>query len=216
MAFLSRLFRRDTAQPVHRRSFDAATGGRRGSSFRAFGSTGPETLAAAAPLRSRARHAFSNNGYISNGVAAIVAEAVGAGIEPVSAHPVADLREPLNQTFLTFAETADAEGRTDLRGLLAAMVQACVVDGEAFAVIEEDESGLSLRLIPAEMVDESITRDLGNGGYIAAGIEFDTKGRRVAYHIQPHRPTDLFPTAREPIRVPAADVLHLMRPLGPG
>ena len=50
MAFLSRLFRRDTAQPVHRRSFDAATGGRRGSSFRAFGSTGPETLAAAAPL----------------------------------------------------------------------------------------------------------------------------------------------------------------------
>jgi len=212
----SRLFRRDTPQTAHRRSFDAATGGRRGSSFRAFGSTGPETLAAAAPSRSRARHAHANNGYISNGVAAIVAEAVGAGIEPASAHPDTDLREPLNQAFLSFAETADAEGRTDLRGLLAQMVQACVVDGESFAVIEEDRDGITLRLVPAEMVDESKTADLPGGGYIAAGIEFDARGRRVAYHIQPHRPTELFPTAGEPIRVPAEDVLHLMRPLGPG
>lgn len=216
MSLLDRLFRRTARQPDHRRSFDAASGGRRGSSFRAFGSNASETLAAAAPLRSRARYAFSNNGYISNGVAAIVAEAVGAGIEPISAHPTAGLREPLNQTWLAFGELADAEGRTDLRGLLALMGQACVVDGEAFAVIEEDDSGVTLRLIPAEMVDESITRDLGNGRYIAAGIEFDAKGRRVAYHVQPHRPTDLFPTSREPIRVPASDVLHLMRPLGPG
>ncbi|MGV6850206.1 MAG: phage portal protein [Marinibacterium sp.] len=223
---LLRIFRREPSRHVRRaeerraeklaRSFDAITGGPRASGFRAFGSTGPETLAAAAPLRSRSRNAFNNNGYISNAVAAIVAEAVGAGIEPASAHPDADLREPLNQTWLTFAETADAEGRTDLRGLLAQMVQACVVDGEAFAVIEEDAEGITLRLIPAEMVDESKTADLPSGGYIAAGIEFDARGRRVAYHIQPHRPTELFPTAGEPIRVPASDVLHLMRPLGPG
>ncbi|SHL07239.1 Phage portal protein, lambda family [Roseovarius marisflavi] len=59
--------------------------------------------------------------------------------------------------------------------------------------------------IPAEMVDESLTRDLGNGGYIAAGVEFDAMGRRAAYYVQPHRPTELFPTAGEPIRVPASD-----------
>lgn len=217
MAFpFARLFRRDTPQPVLRRSFDAATGGRRGSSFRAFGSTGPETLAAAAPLRSRARHAFSNNGYIANGVGAIVAEAVGAGIEPASAHPDTNLREPLNQVFLSFAELADAEGMTDFRGVVAQMVLACIKDGESFAVIEEDRNGITVRVIPAEMVDESKTADLPGGGYIAAGVEFDARGRRVAYHIQPHRPTELFPTAGQPVRVPASDVLHLMRPLGPG
>ena len=82
------------------------------------------------------------------------------------------------------------------------MVLACVVDGESFAVIEEDSDGVQVRLIPAEMVEESKTADLGQGRYIAAGIEFDARGRRVAYHIQPQRPTDLFPTSRTPIRVP--------------
>ncbi|MGJ8594369.1 phage portal protein [Sulfitobacter sp.] len=216
MAWPFHLFLRDSAQPVQRRSFDAATGGRRGSTFMSYGSNATETLAAAAPLRSRARHAYANNGYIQNGVNAIVAESVGAGIEPASAHIEIGLRDPLNQQWLTFAESADVEGRTDLRGLLAQMVLACVVDGESFAVIEEDPDGVQVRLIPAEMVEESKTADLGEGRYVASGIEFDARGRREAYHIQPQRPTDLFPTSRTPIRVPAKDVLHLMRPLGPG
>ena len=215
IAPIARLFRR-TEPAQQRRSFDAATGGRRGQAFRSFGPTSAETLAAAGPVRSRARHAFANNGYVANGVSAIVGESVGAGIEPASAHPDTELRPILNSTFLSFAEEADAEGRTDLRGLLAQMVQACVVDGESFATIKDDPEGLRVRLIPAEMVDEALTRDLGEGGYIAAGIEFDARGRRVAYHVQPHRPTELFPTAGEPVRIPAEDVLHLMRPLGPG
>lgn len=210
------LFRRTAPQPVHRRSFEAATGGRRSSSFLASGSVGAETLAAATPLRNRARHAFHNNGYVANAVRALAAESVGAGIEPASAHPDTDLREPINQAWLTFCDQADAEGMTDLRGVLAAMVQACIVDGESFVLIEDTADGIKLRQLPAEMVDESKTADLPEGGYIAAGVEFDAQGRRVAYHIQPHRPTELFPTAGEPIRVPASDVLHLMRPLGPG
>lgn len=217
MAFaLPRLFRRNTPEPIQTRSFDAAMGGRRGSAFMAYGSNATETLAAAAPLRSRARHASANNGYIANGMNAIVAEAVGAGIEPASAHPDTAMRDPLNQVWLAFAKNADVEGRTDMRGFLAQMVLACVVDGESFAVVEGDSDGIQVRVISAEMVDESKTADLGQGRYIAAGIEYDARGRRDAYHIQPQRPTDLFPTGRDTIHVPAKDVLHLMRPLGPG
>ena len=160
--------------------------------------------------------AAANNGFIGNGVGAIVAETVGAGIEATSAHPVAELRPALDVHWLRFARDADAEGRTDLRGLLAAMVRASVVDGEAFALIEDGLDGPRLRLLPAEQVDESATRDLGNGGYVVAGVEFDASSRRVAYHVQPHRPTDHFPTSGAPIRVPAENVLHLMRSLGPG
>jgi lambda family phage portal protein len=208
------LFR--AAPAPHRRSFDAAAGGRRGAAFRAFGSTGPETSAAAGPIRSRARHAAANNGWIGNGIQAWVGETVGAGIEPTSQHPDADLRPQIEGGFLDFADRADLEGRTDMRGLLAQMVRACIVDGESFAVIEEDAEGVRLRIIPAEMVDESRTLNLRDGGYIASGIEYDAAGRRVAYWILPRRPTDLYATSTQPVRVPAADVLHLMRPLGPG
>jgi len=209
------LFRRDQPPPPAVRSFDGAMPAtRRG--IRSFGPTGPETLAAAAPLRSRSRNGAVNNGWISNGIAAIVAEAVGAGIEATSAHPDPDQRAALDAAFEAFAAETDAEGRTDLRGLVAQMVRATVIDGESFALIEEDADGLRLRLLPAEMVDESMTRDLPGGAFVVAGIEFDSRGRRVAYHILPHRPTEVFITAAPPIRIPASDVLHLMRPLGPG
>lgn len=215
MGFFDRLFGRDAPAAPGRRSFDAAMpASRRG--FRSFGPIGPETLAAAAPLRSRARNGAMNNAYLANGVSAIAAEAVGAGIEATSAHPDPAQRVMLDAAFDAFAAEADAEGRTDLRGVIANMVRACVIDGEAFAVIEEDADGIRVRQIPAEMVDESLTRDLPDGRYIAAGIEFDARGRRLAYHVQPHRPTDHFSTASQPVRVPATDMLHLMRPLGPG
>lgn len=216
MGLLDRLLRRQYAPVPMRRSFDAATGGRRGFGFRSSGPIGAETIAAAAPIRARARHAFANNGYLRNGVGALVAEAVGTGIEANSAHPDPDLRPEIDAAFLARAAEIDAEGRTDLRGLTAQIVEAVIVDGEAFAILEEDADGVRLRLIPAEMVDESTTRDIGNGGYIAAGVEFDSRGRRVAYHVQPYRPTELFPTAGQPVRVPASDMLHVFKPLGAG
>lgn len=206
---------RTATPPAHVRSYDGASGAKR-RGFGTSGSINGETLAAAVPLRSRGRYVAANNGYISNGVAAIVGEAVGAGIEPVAKAADPDLRASLTDTFANFADTADAEGRTDLRGLLTQMVRATVIDGESFAVIEEDVDGITIRVLPAEMVDESVTRDTAEGGYIVAGVEFNARGQRVAYHIQPQRPTDVFPTAREPIRIDAKDVLHLMRPEGPG
>jgi len=201
--------------PAQTRSFDAQSGRRFGARAN-YASHGPETLAAGPTIRARARHAYANNGYIRNGVNASVAEAVGAGIEATSAHPDLTIRAEIDSAFLDAAARIDAEGRTDLRGLMAAAVQAEIVDGEAFFLLEDRDGRAVLRQLPAEFVDESMTTELSGGGYIVAGIEFSALGERVAYHIRPARPTDLFPTAREAIRVPAEDVLHIFRPLGPG
>lgn len=201
--------------PAQTRSFDAQSGRRFGARAN-YASHGPETLAAGPTIRARARHAYANNGYIRNGVNAIVAEAVGAGIEATSAHPDLTIRAEIDSAFLDAAARIDAEGRTDLRGLTAAGVQAEIVDGEAFFIWEDRDRRAVLRQLPAEFVDETMTTELSGGGYIVAGIEFSALGERVAYHIRPARPTDLFPTAREAIRVPAEDVLHIFRPLGPG
>lgn len=214
-AFLPKWFRRTAEPPAQVRSFDAQSGRRFGARAN-YASHGPETLAAGPTIRARARHAYANNGYIRNGVNAIVAEAVGAGIEATSAHPDLTIRAEIDSVFLDAIMRIDAEGRTDLRGLMAAAVQAEIVDGEAFFLIEDRAGRAVLRQLPAEFVDESMTTELTGGGYIVAGIEFSALGERVAYHIRPARPTDLFPTAREAIRVPAEDVLHIFRPLGPG
>lgn len=213
MSLLSRLFKHDAA-PVAVRSFDAAAGGRRGAGFgRHFGSHGTETLAAAVPTRARARHAYANNGYIRNAVDAVVAETVGAGIEANSAYPDKDVAALIDKAFSD--ADLDAEGRTDFRGMTAAAVLAEIVDGEALFVAEHRGSTV-WRQYPAEALDESDTRELSDGGYVVAGVEFAANGTRRAYHFRPQRPTDLFPTAQESVRVPAEDVTHIFRQLGPG
>lgn len=213
---LPRLFKRERSPAPVARSFDAATGGRRASGFLSYRSHGSETLAAAGPVRQRARQAWANNPYLRNGVGAWVAEAVGAGIEANSAHPDTARRAEIDSAFLHAAAEIDPEGRTDLRGLTAQIVESVIVDGEAFALVEDSPEGVRARLIPAELVDESVTRDAPGGGYIVAGVEFDTQGRRVAYHILPNRPTDLFATATTPVRVDARNVLHIFKSLGAG
>lgn len=216
MGLLDRLFPRTTTPEPHKRSFDAAGGGRRGASFRSFGPTGPETLAAAGPVRSRARHGYSNNGYLRNAVDAWVAEVVGAGIEANSAHPDTDMRPLIDAQFNDAILAIDAEGRTDLRGLTAAAVHSVLVDGEAFFVIEEAPAGVRLRQVPAELVDESKTGNLANGSYVVAGVEFDANGTRTAYHIHESRSTDIYSTSHKTVRIPADDVLHIFKPVGSG
>lgn len=209
------LFKRK-AEPLQTRRFDGAAGGRRWSSAPSFGRTGPETLAASAPIRSRARYFVANNPWASNGVSALVSGLVGFGIKPASQHPDAGSRASIGAAFNAWAKRVDAESRTDLFGIQAAAVRAMIVDGEAFLHMEARANGLRLRLLPAEMVDESDTRDLSNGGYVVAGIEFNAAGQRVAYHVLKARPTEVFASTYGTIRVPAEDMLHLMHPLGAG
>ncbi len=93
-----------------------------------------------------------------------------------------------------------------------------MIDGEAFLHVLPGEDGPRLRLLPPELVDESLTRELGNGAVIVQGVEFDSEGRRVAYHVLPYRPPhDQFANyAPPPVRVPADEILHVMKPLAAG
>jgi lambda family phage portal protein len=92
-----------------------------------------------------------------------------------------------------------------------------VVNGEAFAHLEVDPAAaaLQLRLWNVNQVDRSMNRDIGGGFRIVAGIEFDPRGRRLAYHVR-ENPDAPFATNCGTIRVPAEDVLHVFEPLFPG
>ena len=205
---LKRPFIRRVADVPAVRSFDAASG--RQFNRQNFGSVSPETLAAAAPIRSRARYAFANNPWVRSGVAAWTTNLVGPGITPSSED--AEAAAAVN----TWADVADADGITNFWGLQAAVAQALVVDGESFVHFTYGDDGIRARIIPAEMVDEGLTSELGDGRFIIAGIEFDENGKRVAYHVLTQRPTDLYGSYQPPVRIPASDMLHVFKPLGAG
>ncbi len=171
---------------------------------------------AASRIRSRARYLFGNHAFIANAVGNIVAALVGAGIMPTPQHPDSETRKALAALWGQWIEGADADGRTDGNGLLAAVAQGLAVDGEAFVQVLDGPEGPRLRLLPPELVDESLTRDLGNGRFIVSGVEFNADGTRAAYWVLPARPTDVFATTAAPIRVSAEEILHVFKPLGPG
>lgn len=200
---------RAIAPEMRKRGYDAGRYDRFAREVR-HGRTASETLQAAGPIRSKARYFAANSAHASASVNALATYLWGAGAVP--AHANSDLVT----AFLQWWDNCDADGRTNFGGLIRLAIQALIVDGEVFVVFRQRADGLKLQLLPAEQVDESMTRDLGGGTFIASGIEFNAQGVRVAYHIRPFLPTQQFETWAPPVRVDAADVLHLMKPEGVG
>lgn len=191
------------------RGYDAA-GWRRFPREARMGRTSTETIVAASQVRAKARYYVANDGNAAAAVNAFVTYAVGAG--PMPAHEDTEAVA----AFLAWWDDCDADGRTDFGGLVAQVVRAMVVDGEALVLFRQRAEGLRLQAIPAEQLDESKSAELGGGAFIAAGIEFNAAGERVAYWVKPYLPTQQFDSYAQPVRVDAADVLHLMRPDGIG
>ncbi|MXP62778.1 phage portal protein [Roseomonas sp. M0104] len=209
------LLRRILPQPSTRR-FDAAGGGRRWSAAPSFGPINPEVLAAAEPVRRRALYFARNNPHAIAGVSALVSHLTGYGIKPTSKHPDAAVRAALQTAWDRWTVQADADGASDHYGQQALLTQTMIECGEAFARLIPTRSGLRVQALPAEMIDLADTRELGGGARVVGGIEFDSNGRRVAYHVFTSDPTAAFETRTNTVRIPAADMVHLYRPLSPG
>lgn len=176
-------------------------------------------------LLARARELAVSNGYAANAVEAFAANLVGDGIKPSSLIADRDLRERVQRLWLAWTDEADADGLTDFYGLQAMAAREIFVAGECFVRLRprRPEDGLAvplqLQLLQAEMLPLEKTESLPDGRTIRCGIEFDAMGRRLAYHFRRRHPgddTDRGLALPETVRVPAADVLHLYRPIDAG
>jgi len=181
-------------------------------------SGGPKLLA-------RSRELVVTNGYAANACEAFAANLVGDGIKPSSLIADADLRDRVQQLWLAWTDEADADGLTDFYGLQALVAREMFVAGECFIRLRprrpEDRLivPLQMQLLQAEMLPFEKTEVAVNGNRIRCGIEFDGIGRRVAYHFRRRHPgdhTDRGQVIPEYTRVPAADVLHVYRPIDAG
>ncbi|HMQ91514.1 MAG TPA: phage portal protein [Amaricoccus sp.] len=216
MSLIDRIFRRPEQRPaatgrdVLRRSFEAATGGRRGgpAAFPSFGDLNAEIAAGGARLRARSRHAAHNDPNIANGIGNIVAALWGTGIVPTAEPEAVAIWD-------AWCAVADMEARTDFNGIGEVLAWEMVTAGEVMLQVLETPDGLRVSVLPIDHLDSDSRDGLPGGGYIVSGVEFDRMGRRVAYHVHPRRP-GLTTVYLAPVRVPAEQILHIFKPLGGG
>jgi len=208
---------------IKRRSLEAGAVGRRWADARTIDNINSSIAAGGRTATRRASYYVTNNSWAASAVASLVANIIGAGIVPRSEHPSPKVREALGKLWLRWTDEADASGLLDLYGLQAAVTRSMIEKGEAFVRFRARQplDGLSvplqLELIDPEQVPMDLSRDLGNGGRIRNGIEFDALNRRVAFHVYRHRPGDgLFGSSLETVRVPATEMLHVFKPIEPG
>lgn len=212
--------------------YEGAAAGRR------FGSWGAQNLGPNASvfyslrtLRSRARELLRNNPWARRGVESIVANLVGTGIVPRWHLPDRpDLKTEIQDLWRRWVDEADADSRLDFYGLEALVTRSIVESGEVLVRLRPRRlsDGLSvplqLQVLEPEFLDDLNDRPLPNGNVVRMGVEFDTLGRRAAYHLLRAHPGDVIAMSGNPlgggvapaVPVPADQVQHLYRMERPG
>ena len=205
--------------------FEAGMGNRRLKGFQASRAHLNSLIAAAGPdITARARHLVRNNGYAANAIESWAGNVVGAGIKPSSSITDAGQKAELQKLWLAWTDDSDAEGLTDFYGQQRRAAREVFIAGEVFFRFRprRPEDGLAvplqLQMLPSEMLPLSRNETLANGNLIRQGIEFDGIGRRVAYWFLRRHPGDLTDPgmAGETVRVPAAEIVHVVDPVDAG
>jgi len=174
----------------------------------------PEIRIAHAPVARAARHMLTQSGFLQYGVEINCAWTVGAhGLEPSitpDAHALG-WSDPFAKTWARalearFAEWADdaracdAQGRFKFGALQSAAVRSFLATGDVIAVIDYGEKANSTWRTAVNLIDPTrlwtppIWQD--RRSVVRDGVEFDTRGRALAYHFRP------LPGHRDTIRVP--------------
>lgn len=211
MSFISRVLRsfsgddRSEAQSLRRRQIEAGAGGRRWDGAPMIAAAQQSALAARAPAKARATALALNTPIAANICETWVAHLVGSGWQAQSQHPDQDTRRALNREFEAISSA-----------VLTVACRSLVREGEAILRLSLGAEGFHVTPLPADQLDAALTRDLGNGRKIIAGVELDVLDRVVAYHLLPSAPGNPFGMVGAPVRIEARDVLHVFDRLVPG
>ncbi|MCX5496443.1 phage portal protein [Kaistia dalseonensis] len=208
--------------------YEAASAGRRTHGWRSVGTdANAETRIAAAKLRDVSRDMVRNNPFAFRTKSVIANNVVGAGIIPAvkaARQQRADkIKELLDQHF--DSTDIDADGRLNLYGLQWLAMATIVESGEVLIRkrIRRPEDGLALpfqiQILEPDFLDSSVDGALSNGNFAVQGVEFDQRGKRVAYYLFDEHPGATIVGSRSSFkgkRVSADFVLHVCRVDRPG
>ncbi len=166
-------------------------------------------------LRNRCRYEAANNSWC-NGIAATLADyLIGDGPKLQVTTENTELNRAVEAEW---SEWSDAVGFAEK---LWIMRRARAVDGEVFLQLYENPSldtpsVLDLQTVEADRVATPylLARDIGRAW--VDGIEIDSRGNRIAYHVLRDHPGDDGTLGNEYDRIPARDMIHWFRGERPG
>lgn len=108
------------------------------------------------------------------------------------------------------------DGRLDWVEIQRLVIRSCARDGEVLIRLVRG-NGLKVAIYDADFLDNDLNKPRGqNNNQIRQGIELDSAGKPVAYHLLTKNPNDSptllgFPNDKEYERVAAEDILHIYK-----
>lgn len=206
------------------RAYDAAKPSRATKNWRAPStSAASEDAPALEVLRNRSRDLVRNNPWGKKIRRQLPAHMVGTGVTPRVTQGADRTRSRALSAYNAWADETDIEGGTGFAGQQALASGTLVESGEALVHWTPDANaagGWTTRVLEPDYLDHNFHETSRNGsGKIVSGVEFDARGRRVAYHIFQDHPGDvmpMLPKRSSRIRVPAEFMDHVFERLRPG
>ena len=174
-------------------------------------------------LRSRARALANNHEYgrrflslVANGI--VGADGPTLQVRALTQSGALDsvANGIVETAWWSWQKRADIGGRMTLPHMMRVISKAVARDGEALIKIVRGRDlpgGIALQLLEADRLDEGLNRKLPGDAEIRMGVEMDSRGRPVAYHVKVAHPGETYGSTRPMIeRVPARDMIHLFLP----
>jgi lambda family phage portal protein len=194
------------------------------------GSGGPNAaLSGLQTIRNRHRDNTRNDWTGTSATQKWSTNLIGIGITPRFKRIASKTRrQQIIDLHNEFVEHSDADGVLNLYGQQTLAVRSWLDGGEVFArkrsryIDEGLVVPMQVQLLEAEMCplfDATSYQGLPTGNVIRQGIEFNKRGRRVAYWFYKEHPGDpgtAMPQAEKLVRVAASEVTHMFEPLRPG
>lgn len=214
-----------------RRSYDIARTDRLTSSFLAPITTGDAELRySLVTARARSRELERNNDYAKKFLNMCEVNVVGRGgitLKNLAKDPNGKLDKRANDAIewewwhWGRKGNCTVDGKLSFLGVQKLFIRTVARDGEFLARKIRGFKNpwrFALQILEADVLDEGYNVEAGNGrNKIRMGIEYDEWDRPIAYHLRKKHPGDHYlaigsGTAKEYVRVPAADVIHCYVP----
>ena len=206
--------------------YEGASAGRRANGWYAASTdANVELMGSLIWLRNRSRDLIRNNPYAARAVEELAGNVVGTGIVPKAKTGNTAIDKIIDAEWPFFAEACDTPQRLDFYGMQTLTVRTMAESGESIVRFLPQPADFGLRIplqlqmLEADFLDQARTMGLVNG-HVMEGVQFDEKGRRVAYWLFTYHPGGaliLNPRGGIVSQPVAADqIMHVYRVLRPG
>lgn len=215
-----------------RARYDAAGNGRRMAGWTPPSSGPNRAIEGLQNIRNRARDSSRNDWSGASANQKWTTNLIGVGITPRFKRVQSKARrQEIIDLYTDWVREADADCVLNFYGLQTLAVRSWLDAGEVFVRRRNrfTDEGLTVpmqvQVLEAEMVpvfDADSYEGLPVGNRIESGIEFNKRGRRIAYWVYKEHPGDKpmslgsSPSADLLVRVAASEMCHVYEPLRPG